>query len=189
MNMFEKLHTRLIPVAQVRYILPGIFLILLFNFVFFPQGRNRLLEDNTLSGHLLDTKFSYGVDEAFDLMQSYGPEARTVYWKMALVVDNPYAVVYSLALMLLLILLFSATVPENSLLKVLSFVPLLAGLADIAENACLAYMLRSFPDISEDIIKLSSFFTSMKWIFLTGSLILLAWGTFKYFSSARPNHK
>lgn len=189
MNMFEKLHTRLIPVAQVRYILPGIFLMLLFNFVFFPQGRNILLENNTLSGHLLDAKFSYGVDEALNLMENYGPEARTVYWKMALVVDNPYAVVYSLALMLLLILLFSNTAPKNNLLKVLSFLPLLAGLADIAENACLAYMLRSFPDTGEGIIKLSSFFTSMKWIFLIGSLILLLWGAIKYFSGKETNHQ
>lgn len=185
--MFEKLYIKLIPVAQLRYILPGIILVLIFNLLIFPQGRNRLLDNNTLSGRLLDARFSYGTAEAYDLMESYGQEGRTVYWKMALVVDNPYAVVYSIALMLMLIHVFSVTEPDNGLIKKLVFLPILAGLADIIENACLAYLLTSYPVRLESIMSFASVCTSLKWIFLGGSLILLVWGTLKYFTK-RSTH-
>jgi hypothetical protein len=181
--MFEKLYNKLIPVAQIRYILPGIILILLFNFFIFPQARQRLLDNNTLSGHLLDAKFSYGVEEAYDLMDNYGPEARTLYWKMALVVDNPYAVVYSIALMLLLILVFSALAVKSRFIRQLVFFPILAGIADIFENASLAYLLTSFPVRHEAVMQFASLCTSLKWIFLSVSLILLVIVTITYFTT------
>lgn len=174
--MFEKLYTKLTPVARGRYILPGLVLIILFNTIFFRLPPQKLLEENTLAFRLLDLKFCYTPEQAYSLMESYGPEARTLYWKMALVVDNPYAVVYGIAFLLILVLAFSVAFPDNRFLKVLAFLPVLGAIADIFENGAIAYMLITFPEERETFAKFASLCTSLKWGILmsSGGLFLVA---------------
>jgi hypothetical protein len=171
--MFEKLYTKLLPVAKGRYIWPGLVLIVLFNAVFFPLPRKKLLQEDTLSGHLLDTRMFYSPNEAYALIESYGEEARMLYWKMALVVDNPYAVVYGLALVLILLFAFSRAFPDSRLLKKLAFLPVLAALFDVMENGSISYLIISFPEQHVSIVKLASFCTSMKWLLIGTSVLLL----------------
>ncbi|MCB0651696.1 MAG: hypothetical protein KDC85_10510 [Saprospiraceae bacterium] len=178
--MFEKFYTRFIPVAKGRYIWPGIVLIILFNTVFFPLPPARFLENNTLSGRLLDLKFSYNAAETYALIDSYGAEGRTLYWKMALVVDNPYAVVYGISFMLILIFVLSVSFTESRFLKTLAFLPILAALFDLLENGSIAYLLISFPVSHVALVQFASFCTSMKWISLVGAVFLLIYGAAKY---------
>ncbi len=178
--MFEKLYAKLIPVAKARYIWPGVVLIILFNTIFFPLPPRQFLENNTLSGRLLDMKFTYSPDEAYVIMESYGQEGRTLYWRMSLVVDNPYAVVYGIALMLMLILVFSLAFPDKRLFKKLAFLPILAALSDVFENGSLAYILTSFPERHDTVAKFASLCTSVKWGLIIISVLLLITGAVRY---------
>ena len=51
--------------------------------------------------------------------------------------------------------------------------PFLVMLADYSENACIIRMLRTFPDFTDNLAQLSSFFTSLKWSLLVAETFII----------------
>lgn len=57
--------------------------------------------------------------------------------------------------------------------NIILFCPLITFCGDIMENIFIRYMINSFPDVSEQICKLSNIFTLIKFIFVYISLIFV----------------
>ncbi|MCD6332410.1 MAG: hypothetical protein J7L89_03970 [Bacteroidales bacterium] len=119
---------------------------------------------------VLDTRFSYSPETAYEYFDHYGVEGRTKYDPFQLI-DLFYPLAYSLFLSCLLFLSF----PKK---KIIWLIPLVAALFDYIENGLLYLTNHHFPDINPTLIHYSSFCTSAKWTLILISILLILMGIF-----------
>ncbi len=118
---------------------------------------------------VLDMNFSYSYLDVKNYFTAYTELDRIKYLYME-IVDMFYPIVYSFLLLGLLYKLF-----KN---KLIIIVPLVAALFDYIENIFLLYYNLYFPDILAETVRISSIFTSLKWLFILLSLFILIIGVF-----------
>jgi hypothetical protein len=140
------------------WLLLGIFLF--FNLIVFPQ---------VMQVHQpLDLRIGgYTGEEAYAIINSYGPEGRKAYKMGILVADMLYPFLYAL--------LLSALFFRFSNKRWLIFLPWVIAGFDYMENSLNLVQLSIFPDKSVIIGDMAGLFTQIKWIliFLTlGSLAI-----------------
>lgn len=123
----------------------------------------------------------YDLTYAGELLEAIGEEGRDSYLRLQLPVDFIYPGLFAVSYTLMLFWLFGKSVGTSRTASALCFVPALAGLFDYCENIGIILMLRSFPDLSPRVVKLSSLFSVLKsmatiafYLLLMGGLILLA---------------
>jgi hypothetical protein len=105
---------------------------------------------------ILDFEFGYSASRVAELFGSYGPEGMTLYARIQLLdLLNPAA--YALCASLLTYRLWA---PRER--PALSLFPLLAALGDYAENITLFLLARSYPNIPEALVSLSSSLSLLK---------------------------
>ncbi len=110
-----------------------------------------------VDGQLLDLKPGYSYDEAMALMAQYGPDGRATYAWSSVLLDTLFPISY--------VTLFAGLIYRFRLTEGtwwLAFVPVAAGLWDLAENAQIAAMLVRYPDIGATQVAWASAFTAAK---------------------------
>ena len=110
-----------------------------------------------VDGELLDLKPSYSYDEAMASMAQYGAHGRTTYAWASVLLDTLFPISY-VTFFAGLIYRFRPT--EGT--WVLAFVPVVAGLWDLAENAQITAMLVQYPDVGATQVAWASAFTAAK---------------------------
>jgi len=111
------------------------------------------------------TGYSYA--QAVELLQALGIEGRKAYLSIQIPIDFVYPAMFSVSYALLITWILKQGIPTGSRLFSLAFIPVLAGLFDYLENASIIAMLTSFPDVSENVVTISSSFTIAKSVFTT----------------------
>ena len=129
-----------------------------------------------IEGEMLDLKPGYSHEEAMDAMEGYGADGRTTYAWASAVLDTLFPLTY--------VTFFAGLIYRFRLTEgtwVLAFVPVFAGIWDLAENAQITAMLIQYPDVSAGQVAWASTFTSIKsgWIgpvyqLLGAGLLLIA---------------
>lgn len=114
----------------------------------------------------LDLYLFYSPDQVNEYLGGLGAKGRSAYAKTELTTDLLFPVIYSMALMVALVMAARRSLPADSRLQYLRFLPLLIVIADWGENLCLAVVTEAFPDRLDAIVTAASFFTSLKWGFL-----------------------
>ncbi|MDE0363478.1 MAG: hypothetical protein OXI74_20060 [Rhodospirillaceae bacterium] len=113
-----------------------------------------------VGGELLDMKSGYSHEEAMASMEQYGPDGRTTYAWASVLLDTLFPVSY--------VTFFAGLIYRFRLtegLWTLAFVPVVAGLWDLAENAQITAMLVRYPDVGATQVVWASAFTTVKgWI-------------------------
>ncbi len=122
----------------------------------------------------------YTPEYAVSLLAALGAEGRATYLTLQLPLDFLYPGLFAITYSLLLTWLFSKAAVADSKIFYFSLVPILAGLFDYIENIFIVLMLRSYPDISLNIIQLASLFTLLKSAFSAVFFILLFWGFIRF---------
>ena len=113
-----------------------------------------------IGGEMLDMKTGYSYDEAMASMAQYGPDGRTAYAWGSAVLDTLFPVLYAT---FFAGLIYRFRLTEGTWL--LAFIPVVAGIGDLAENAQITAMLIQYPDISATQVAWASAFTTVKgWI-------------------------
>lgn len=113
-----------------------------------------------IGGEMLDMKPGYSFEEAMGSMAEYGPDGRTTYAWSSAVLDTLFPIVY---VTFFAGLIFRFRLTEG--MWVLAFIPVVAGLGDLAENAQITTMLLQFPDVGPVQVAWASAFTLVKgWI-------------------------
>lgn len=112
----------------------------------------------------------YDLDYVRLLFHSLGSEGRQMYLTRQLPIDMIYPALLALSGCFLLAYFLRKGLPSNPKLYWLTFVPVLAGLCDYGENIGIITMLRSFPDLSSDLVCWTSGFSIAK-----SSLTVLFW--------------
>ena len=113
-----------------------------------------------VGGELLDMKPGYSHDEAIESMEQYGPDGRTTYAWGSAVLDTLFPICY--------VTFFAGLIYRFRLTEgtwVLAFIPVVAGIGDLAENAQITAMLIQYPDVGATQVAWASAFTTFKgWI-------------------------
>lgn len=121
----------------------------------------------------LDLLFSYSPQTAFAHIESYGEQGRATYIKFSLIADTAYPIVYSLLFMVIIFLLAAKLWPVRTKFHKLAIVPLAAFIFDLCENQSIVAMLKAYPETPENIAKIGSIFTSLKWISVGASFAVI----------------
>ena len=130
-----------------------------------------LLPHNIFS-NMLDLRFSYNEEIVNQSFVSIGEDGRQLYFFSALIIDTIYPLLYVSLFLGAYYKLF------NKNTSPLIF-PLAAGFFDILENIQVSLLLTDFPALSSQNIFYSSTSTSIKWIAIVISLIVLIYGFIK----------
>jgi len=127
----------------------------------------------------------YAPDYAISLLEALGSEGRSTYLTLQLPFDFLYPGLFAITYSLLLTWLFSKSSEAGSKVFYFSLVPILAGLFDYIENVFIVLMLKSYPDLSSNLVELASLFTILKSVFSFAFFILLFWGIFRFVKNKR----
>ncbi|WP_296443423.1 hypothetical protein [Rhodoferax sp. UBA5149] len=110
-----------------------------------------------LHGEMIDLKLYYSLADIQVAMQQYGPQGRATYALASATLDTLFPVLY--------VTFFAGLIyrfrPAERL-WVMAFIPVVAGVWDLGENAQIIAMLLQYPDLSSGQVAVASFFTTVK---------------------------
>lgn len=110
-----------------------------------------------IGGEMIDLKLTYSLADIHVSMLRYGSDGRAIYAVASAILDTLFPALY---VSFFCGLLYRFRPRER--LWVLAFIPLIAGLWDLCENAQIITLLLQYPDISATQVKVASFFTTSK---------------------------
>jgi len=165
-SLQHKLTGMIDRIATVRVLVVLTLLSVLFPAILFPAAG--IGDDRPL-----DLYFSYSPDQAYEYLGGLGEKGRSAYAKMELTTDFLFPVIYSLALTIALAMAARRVLTPDSRLHSLRFFPFLIVIADWFENLSLTTVIHAYPDLRDSIITAASLFTSLKWVFLTLTVMML----------------
>jgi hypothetical protein len=174
--MSRTLYDRLDALAsrRVAALLMVVFMVL--SIAVFPPVIRRL---NTLAGQelgLIDAQFSYSPQQVYQMEAAYGPEGRPLYILTTLIADTLFPLDYALLMGIFIVLTYRVAFPAFGLVRTLVWLPVVTALMDLLENTGIMLLLATFPQQVSLLAQATSFFTSLKWIFLSLSLVLVVAG-------------
>ncbi len=124
----------------------GVLLMVLWLFPSLPIG-----------GQMIDLKLSYDPAEIQAAMVQYGAQGRAVYALASPTLDTLFPALY--------VTFFAGLLYRfrpNERLWLAAFIPVVAGVWDLCENAQIVTMLLQYPELSASQVAMASFFTSTK---------------------------
>jgi hypothetical protein len=124
----------------------GVLLMVLWVFPSLPIG-----------GEMIDLKLSYDLAAIQHAMLEYGAHGRAVYALASPTLDTLFPMLY---VTFFAGLLYRFRPSER--LWVTAFIPVVAGVWDLCENAQITAMLLQYPELSTRQVAVASFFTSTK---------------------------
>lgn len=117
----------------------------------------------------LDLMFSYSPEQAYKIIEAYGPEVRHDYVISALTLDVAYPLTYSFMFAIWLTLLLKT---DNRMTCTIRMLPFAVLLFDLLENSGIVLMLINYPQRLEFAATATSIATSLKWVFASVVIIL-----------------
>lgn len=163
---------RLIKLATGKNILILLGLFLLVNFALVPLVYPKF--------QTLDMSSGYSPSEAYKLIASYDQQSRQSYAIIEATLDLAYPFISALMFSLLILYAFQRGFPEQKWTKLLALLPFTVMIADYLENACVIFMLLSYPRELDTIAKIANFFTNAK-LFLSPFELLFVIGFIGWF--------
>jgi len=152
-----------------------------------PYMQGKFDPQNTLG--VLDLKFGFTTDEAYNMLSAYGEEGRKYYLFAEAVIDVIYPLIYTITNVLLLSYVFKRGFAPSSFMQQLNIFPTLATIGDFAENAGIITMLNTFPERADAAARFASTAGIFKWIAFGISIALFLIGVVAWIIAAVKNKK
>jgi hypothetical protein len=150
-------------------------LFVMFMFVVLPSESSR--SDEVLgSAPSPDTSFYYSKDDLYQIAEEYGQKGRLYYLDSRISFDIIWPLVYTFFLINAISWLLDKTILEGSKLRLLNLTPLAGILLDYLENATNMVVMFRFPQPTDILANLAGVITSLKWVFVGGSFLILIFG-------------
>ncbi len=123
----------------------------------------------------------YDLNYVSELFNALGEEGRQTYLTNQIPVDMLYPFLFGLSYSLLLAYFLKKLNKLKTPFTYLCLLPIVAGIADYAENFGIIRLLNSYPDLTETAVKTTSTFSLIKSIsttvfFIVLLIVLLLWG-------------
>jgi hypothetical protein len=148
---------------------------LLFTALVLPGQASRAEEDTRDAGSP-DMSFYYTADDLYQMAETYGEEGRRAYVRARFTFDVIWPLVYTLFLGTGISWVYHWTFTPGSLWQHANLVPLLGALFDYLENVSTSLVMIRYPNPTAVVDVLAAVFTMVKWIFVSGSFVLLLVG-------------
>jgi cellulose synthase/poly-beta-1,6-N-acetylglucosamine synthase-like glycosyltransferase len=110
------------------------------------------------------------------MAEAYGVGGREAYIKARFTFDLIWPVVYTFFLTVSISWLFSRAFDPDSFWRRLNLVPVFAMAFDYLENISSSLIMLRYPQETPVVVTLAPIFTMLKWILISGSIILLLLG-------------
>lgn len=144
---------------------------LLFTILILPVAAGRI-ESYSGGVGILDLELSFSPDEAYSRVQAYGPEGRRLYAWVEVTADVAFPVITTLLFSLFILFCLRRARPETSGFRRLALIPFGGLFADLLENVGIVTLLLIHPSRSNLLARLTSFATSVKWLFVAGTVAI-----------------
>lgn len=173
-------------IASWKTLLPAVML-----YVLFPAYLLKNLEAtmNALAGKPvgpIDLLLGYDPAKISQMVEAYGPEGRAVYAQGSLIIDSAYPVVYTFLFCVILSLLFKNR--DYVPFRLANILPVGILVFDFLENACIIYLLKSYPNSSSIVTSLCSIFTNLKWAVTLVVAVLALYGVVRLLLGGRSRN-
>lgn len=129
-----------------------------------------------------DTSLFYTSDDLYRFAEAYGVEGRTAYIRARFTFDVIWPFTYLAFLVTSISWLLRKANLHSSRWGLLNLVPVFGAAFDFIENGSAAIVIARYPQTTIVIDVLAGIFTMMKWVFITGSFIVLVICIFLMFS-------
>lgn len=156
-----------------KLILPLSIFFLVFMFVIFPVFQSDIQEIANEQVQSLDGRIAYTLEDVINLFDKIGSQGRDIYKFISGRIDMVYPIVYGLLFVLLLANALKDIIKAQSKLIYFSLFPVLGVICDYIENIFIINFLNSFPIISIEKVAIGSFITTLKWLFLFLTIVLV----------------
>jgi hypothetical protein len=155
--MWKRISDWLHQVSNGWVALSALAIFVLFSALVLPAQAARA-ETDTGSAESPDTSFYYSADDLYSMAQVYGEQGRRAYVRTRFTFDVIWPLVYTI------------------FLSTANLAPVLGALFDYLENLSTSLVMLRYPDRTPGVDILAPVFTSVKWIFVNGSFVLLLAG-------------
>lgn len=123
-----------------------------------------------------DLSIYYTAGELYQMAESYGAEGRIAYIRIRFTFDLIWPVIYTIFLATSISWVYQRAFEDHSRWRLANLVPILGMFFDYAENIATSIVMVRFPDTTPLVEWLAGFFTTLKWVFIGGSFLLLISG-------------
>jgi hypothetical protein len=156
-------------------VLAALIIFLLFTALVLPR-QSRSAEAVSGGAGSPDTSFFYSAGDLYGWAAAYGPAGRAAYVRARFTFDVIWPLVYTVFLATAISWTFARAFPPDSRWQRANLVPLLAALFDLLENLSTSLVMARYPAQTPAAAVLAPIFTAAKWLFVSGSLVLLVVG-------------
>lgn len=123
-----------------------------------------------------DLSFYYSAGDLYRMAEAYGEQGRETYIRVRFTFDLLWPLVYTFFLATAISWLYTRAFREDSLWQRANLAPLLGMTFDYLENISTSLVMLRYPSQTLVVDWLAPIFTSVKWVFVGGSFILLIAG-------------
>jgi len=151
------------------------FLFIVFAFVLFLAAFQYifyLMREECGLSTILDLYFHYSADEAYSLLNYYGPGGRDIYF-WGLLLDAVFPAIYGLFLWMSITYLSERIHLSKSTVRFLQSLPFIAVGFDYIENLLEMRMILGYPQAVKSIAPICSWVTTFKWISIYSNIFVL----------------
>lgn len=155
--------------------LAGLVIFLLFTALVLP-GQSAQAEAVSGEAGSPDMSFFYSPQSLYEMAEAYGEQGRSAYIRARFTFDLIWPLVYTLFLSTAISWVYARAFAPESRWRWANLAPLLGMVFDYLENISTSLVMYRYPASTDLIAGLAPIFTSIKWIFVNGSFVLLSLG-------------
>jgi hypothetical protein len=123
-----------------------------------------------------DMSFYYTTDDLYQMAEAYGEEGRRAYVRARFTFDVIWPIVYTMFLSTAISWVYHRAFTPGNLWQRANLVPVMGALFDYLENVSTSLVMIRYPSPTAVVDVLAGFFTMVKWVFVSGSFVLLIVG-------------
>ena len=127
-----------------------------------------------------DMSFFLTVESLYEIAESYGEEGRLAYVKARFTFDLVWPIVYTLFLASGISWLYSRSFSTDSIIQRANLVPVIGMVLDYIENITASIVMLRYPTQTPIVDLATVIVTSIKWMFVGGSFLVLVIGLVRY---------
>lgn len=170
--MWIKLSDWLRRVSSGWLTLTALVVFLLFTTLVLPR-QSAYTEAKTGDAGTPDLSFYYSAGDLYRIAEAYGEQGRDAYIRARFTFDLLWPLVYTFFLTTAISWVYSKAFKPDSYWQRANLAPVLGMLFDYLENISTSLVLFRYPEPTPVVDWLAPVFTSLKWILITGSFVLL----------------
>jgi hypothetical protein len=174
-SMITRCSEGLLKISKPWWVVASLVVFLFFMIVILPQ-QSALAEQYSADVGSPDTSFYYSSQRLYEMAESYGLEGRQSYIQARFTFDLVWPLAYTLFLLLSISWIIKGLNLKAHPWRRLNLVPLIGLVFDYLENIFASIIMARYPAKTIVISSIAGIFTSLKWIFIGGSFVILVGG-------------